>query len=181
LKNRVSPILGHPFKQLRHDIAGSMVMKSIFFISILLFAHDITAQTFVHGDEDHHMDTPLITISGGHVIEGLNNMWNDAICTVSGGKIFKGFSTSVFDVLYTYENGVVYNGNSTTTFDAVYTVKNGKIFKGDSTFPMDCLYTYQDGQLYKGASSVIFDRVLWFEGDSPSTLEVVALIVAMGL
>lgn len=154
-------------------------MKSILLFFALTIAFTSNAQTFVHGDEDFWSDTPLMTIHNGHILEGDNRMWNDAIYTVSNNKIYEGFSTSVFDIKYNYQNGVLCEGESYSTFDVVYTVKNGKIFKGDSTFPMDCVYTFYDNQLFRGDSKLIFDRVLWFDGNAPSTIEVLALIIAM--
>jgi hypothetical protein len=164
-------------------IAYSAMMKKWILLCVLLAGMlGARAQTLVYTHAFKYHDSLKVTVNDGKVYEGRNSFVSDALLTVEGNTIYRGNSTSTFDVMYTLRDGKLYIGDSTFSSDILYTIKQGRIYKGESTFSMDCLYRYDvgTGQVYKGDSTFGLDIVLYMQGESLSSTELCAVLLAMG-
>jgi hypothetical protein len=159
-------------------------MKSLFLIfTLTVCLLRAEAQTYVYPNQFKYFSEIMFSVIDGNIIPGRSIMWSDAVLTARNNRVFKGFSTSTFDVMYTLEDGKVYIGDSNFFSDLIYTIKNGKVYKGDSTYMMDCLFTYDlsSNTLYKGDSKFALDAVLFFQGDTMTNAELLALLLAAHL
>lgn len=159
------------------------VLLMFVFIAFTGACTQLHSQTFVYTNQWMSYDSMLVSLTDGRVLPGHSQMPSDAILTVQGNKIYKGNSTSGFDVLYTFKDGKLYAGDHTFLTDLLYTVKNGSIYRGNSTFRTDCLYTYSgnDGIIYEGMSTISLDAALYLDGDLLNSVELCAVLLAMGL
>jgi hypothetical protein len=161
---------------------GEMMRKGILLCVLFLVVAGARAQTLVYTHAFKYHDSLKVTVNDGRVYDGRSSFVSDAVLTVEGNTIYRGNSTSAFDVMYTLRDGKLYIGDSTFSSDLLYTIKQGRIYKGESTFSMDCLYRYDmgTGQVYKGDSTFGLDIVLYMQGESLSSAEICAVLLAMG-